>query len=316
MSISSFNAKHAPLAPQAPGLLPLTSKSLGALWAIAALALAIAAFAGAGISARFENPAFVVLALTCVAFVFLHGMMRYSLKVMLVFLVITSFWALFWENLSVFTGFPFGWYHYDDSFGPKLLQAPYFLTVAYFQYVYLAWTMAHIVLGRYTNKIEGAWTFVLPLVATFIIVMFDNVFDPYNSTMVGHYVWHSGGAYFGVPFSNYLGWYLCTWTMFQSFALYKHWTQTRSEPEPTVLFEPSYWLANVATYLSWLVLFLVKGFTVDPTITLHTMDGLTWNEAALLQTAGIIGIATMGFIALLSLLKILALREVPQNHRR
>ena len=34
------------------------------------------------------------------------------------------------------------------------------------------------------------------------------------------WIWHDGGGYFGVPFSNFMGWFLCVYTIFQLLALY------------------------------------------------------------------------------------------------
>jgi uncharacterized membrane protein len=40
------------------------------------------------------------------------------------------------------------------------------------------------------------------------MVSWDLTIDPMMSTINGNWVWHDGGSYFGVPVSNFLGWYL------------------------------------------------------------------------------------------------------------
>jgi putative membrane protein len=203
----------------------------------------------------------------------------------------------------MYTGFPFGNYHYDESFGPKLLRAPYFLSIAYFYIVYVEWSVAHVLLRRWENRLSGAWVVLLPVVATLLVVTFDMIVDPFFSTVQGRYVWHDGGSYFGVPFVNFLGWYLCTYSMFQSFALFRRYTQREpSSPEvrPSVLSSPKSWVQVVLLSCTWGAQQVMKGFTVDPSVTVQSLDGKVWKLADLLQTSGIVGMGTMLSVALIA----------------
>jgi putative membrane protein len=286
------------------------------LWLLVLITIIIAIIQGMSISTSTDRIALMALIFVGVVFSTVHGLTRYGWKDLLVLFLFVAFWALFWENLSIYTGFPFGHYHYDDSFGPKLLKAPYFLTIAYFYIVYVVWNMAHILLRRYTNKIAGSWVVVLPIVAMFILVMFDIVIDPYFSTVQGRYIWHDGGPFFGVPFVNFMGWYLCTYTMFQSFALYM-WKKTKNTPDettsPSVLSQRSFWLQNIVIYCAWPIQHLIKGFTVDSTVSLTSLDGITWPLSYLLQSSGLIALSTMGFVALMAIIKVTVLKEVPNQ---
>ena len=58
------------------------------------------------------------------------------------------------------------------------------------------------------------------LVAAFIMVGWDVCLDPASSTIAGMWIWETGGGYFGVPLTNYLGWYLTVFIFLQLFALY------------------------------------------------------------------------------------------------
>ncbi len=49
--------------------------------------------------------------------------------------------------------------------------------------------------------------------------------DPVWSNLVQAWIWQDGGAWFGVPVSNFLGWYLTVYVIYQSSAL---WVRTRS----------------------------------------------------------------------------------------
>ena len=58
-----------------------------------------------------------------------HGRVRYGNKIMVIFFLITLVVSFSFENLSIFTGFPFGFYHYSPSLG--LLTVPLIIIFAY-----------------------------------------------------------------------------------------------------------------------------------------------------------------------------------------
>src|SRR3984957_3728763 len=60
----------------------------------------------------------------------------------------------------------------------------------------------------------------VPIVAAFVMTQWDMVIDPPQSTISKAWIWHEGGAHFGVPLSNHLGWLLTSWLFYQVFALY------------------------------------------------------------------------------------------------
>src|ERR1700761_109548 len=64
-------------------------------------------------------------------FAFLHGQRVYGLKGILVFLGVGLTVGVFFESLSLRTGFPFGHYVFTDVMGPKIVQLPVLLALAY-----------------------------------------------------------------------------------------------------------------------------------------------------------------------------------------
>ena len=58
------------------------------------------------------------------------------------------------------------------------------------------------------------------MVAAFVMTQWDAVMDPPASTIAKAWIWHDGGAHFGVPLTNYFGWLLTSWLFYQAFALY------------------------------------------------------------------------------------------------
>jgi putative membrane protein len=137
---------------------------------------------------------------------------------MLVFFLITLIVSFSFENFSILTGFPFGFYHYSPSLG--MLTVPLVIIFAYFAIGYLSWVLSHVLTGQYSKKLEGKQIFIVPFIAAFLMVMWDLTVDPNSSTLQGMWVWTYPGAYFGVPISNFLGWFLVVYIFFQLFALY------------------------------------------------------------------------------------------------
>src|ERR1700719_3434798 len=161
-----------------------------------------------------------MLASCLTLFGLLHGARTYGWRGILFFLIVCLGVSNAFENLSILTGFPFGWYHYSDAMGPKLLLVPVLIGPAYFGVGYLSWTLARAILGDEDTRLAGQLSFATPVIASFIMVSWDLTIDPMMSTISGSWVWHNGGSYFGVPVSNFLGWYLTVCVFFQCFALY------------------------------------------------------------------------------------------------
>ncbi len=161
---------------------------------------------------------FFVLPALLFIIVLLHAMERYGIKNTVIFFVITAGVSFFFENLSVATGFPFGLYHYSPDFG--MLPVPFIIIFGYFGLGYLSWILAHVLTGQYCSRLGGKQIFLVPLIATFIMVMWDLTIDPISSTLQGLWVWQDPGAYFGVPLSNFFGWFLVSFVFFQLFAGY------------------------------------------------------------------------------------------------
>jgi uncharacterized membrane protein len=148
-------------------------------------------------------------------FALVHGALRYGVRGIVIFTGLCLVIGNFLENLSIVTGFPFGHYHFTEVMGPKIFHVPVLLGLAYVGMGYVSWTLGVLIAGKHQNRI---WP--IPLIAAFIMVAWDLSMDPIWSNLVHGWVWHNGGAYFGVPISNFFGWYLTVYLIYQSFALY------------------------------------------------------------------------------------------------
>src|SRR5437588_10189850 len=110
----------------------------------------------------------------------------------------------------------------------------------------------------------GSWftTIVVPLIGSAVMVMWDLTLDPTASTIQHLWIWEQGGGYFGVPLTNYLGWFFTVFVFFQLFALYLRFRPASPEGEE-LTFQRSYYLQAIAQYavvgLAFVVAYLVGG---------------------------------------------------------
>ena len=240
----------------------------------------------------YKNPnllavdSFIVTALLFLIAVF-HGTERYGKKNLSIFFIITLVVSFFFENLSIATGFPFGFYHYSPTLG--LLTVPLIIIFAYFAIGYLSWMLSHVLTGQYNRKLEGKQIFIVPFIAAFIMVMWDLTVDPISSTLQGLWVWTTPGAYFGVPISNFFGWFLVVYLFFQIFALYVSRYDTIKFQKASEIFKKPYWSEAAAVY----------GITAIGTILsiFYQFNDITISMA-------LITVFTMIFVALLALINI------------
>jgi putative membrane protein len=183
--------------------------------------------------------------LAWLAFVLIHGSKRYGWDSLFVFFGITFLISWLLESISIATGFPFGEYYYTDLLGPKIGTVPMAVMPAYFVAGYLAWTMSGIFLGNLGKGIQRRNLVLVPVVAGFLLVMWDYCLDPIRSTIEGVWIWRADGAHHGVPISNYFGWYLTSFLIFQTYAIYL----LRFRKNETVKQSPMYWCLAPIMYL-------------------------------------------------------------------
>jgi putative membrane protein len=114
------------------------------------------------------------------------------------------------EFASTRIGIPFGLYYYTEATrGRELFIAdvPFFDSLSFTFLAYAAFCLARVVLGR-TRALPG-----LAVLAGVLMMLLDVVIDPLavrgDRWFLGHVFWYpNGGIYFGVPLSNFLGWFV------------------------------------------------------------------------------------------------------------
>jgi uncharacterized membrane protein len=201
--------------------------------------------------------------LAWLAFVLIHGSRRYGWDNLFVFFTITFLISWSSEAASIAMGFPFGNYHYTELLGPKIGTVPMATMPAYFVAGYLAWTMGTVFLGNLGTGMQRRNLFLVPFIASFVMVMWDFCLDPIRSTVDGAWIWEDGGAHHGVPISNYFGWYLTAFIIFQVFALYLYRFSRNERVEQS----KTYWYLAPVMYLG-----LALGYLLNPFIQTANLD--------------------------------------------
>lgn len=231
-----------------------------------------------------------------VIFVLLHAPRQIGWARLGLFFALCCAISWSYESLSIATGFPFGNYHYTDTLGPKLGTVPLLIMPAYFGVCYISWLIARQLTDHARPHAQPIW--LVAVVAAFVMVMWDLSMDPARATVHQAWIWHDGGAYFGVPFVNFAGWLLCVLTIFLAYGA----TSARlSRPEPSP--EGQVDALPLGLYAALFTEFEVQAAWPHQG-TIPDAMGQMWNLRDIYQSLGLVSIFTMGFVIVLTLIKL------------
>ncbi|MGH7934247.1 MAG: carotenoid biosynthesis protein [Candidatus Binataceae bacterium] len=152
------------------------------------------------------------------------GIVNFGLRTTLLFTVLTYAVALACEWSSVNNGFPFGLYHYVAATRGReiwILGVPFMDSVSFTFLAFAAYTVALLLAAPlyrrgWDLRILDTWKLRRSprvwLMAAVFMVMVDMVVDPLsvrgNRWFLGRIFWYDPpGPHFGVPISNYVGWF-------------------------------------------------------------------------------------------------------------
>lgn len=104
-------------------------------------------------------------------------------------------------------GVPFGYYHYTSVLRPQLGGVPLLIPLAWLMMLGPAWGLIALILDPLKPRLRRWYWLIFASLAGLVFTAWDLYLDP---QMVGHglWVWQKPGGYFGIPWSNFVGWWL------------------------------------------------------------------------------------------------------------
>ena len=273
------------------------ARTRGWLWAL--LLLYVAARVCQLFAGRIPTLAIVILHVIPPAlFAVIHGSVLYGRRGIAAFACLCLGIGTLAETVALRTGFPFGSYYFTDVMGPKVFQLPVLLTLAYLGIGYAAWVVAVLILDCAGKPIRGSRVVLLPLLASVAMVSWDAAMDPNWSLLDHAWTWRKGGAYFGVPVSNYLGWLLTAYSYYQGFALYCRWRAVK-----TPAMSRGFWLPAILLYATCAAgNLLLPAWPMAPPVVTDAV-GRQWATADILAACAAVSILVMAPLALLAWLR-------------
>ncbi|MEL6354098.1 MAG: gamma-carotene 1'-hydroxylase CruF [Cyanobacteria bacterium J06627_28] len=109
------------------------------------------------------------------------------------------------ELLGTSTGFPFGEYHYLSGLGYKVAGlVPFTIPLSWFYLGFSAYLLAYMgLVGLGKLRVPSAIAF-----GSLLLTSWDFVLDPAMSqTTMPFWAWDQPGAFFGMPYQNFAGWF-------------------------------------------------------------------------------------------------------------
>jgi uncharacterized membrane protein len=223
------------------------------------------------------------------AFAALDGSRHYRWRTMIVFAAICMVVGNIVENLGVSTGFPFGRYRFLELMGPKVFHVPVLLGLAYIGMAYISWMLACLILKAPASPASARSIIAIPLLASLIMTTWDVAQDPVWSTILHGWIWFDGGAWFGVPLSNYMGWYANLFIIYLLFALYlrRRGAAALVSGAPTSWPAPVFYALCAAGNILQLASSSAPAIVADPT-------GRSWPVSQIVGASALVSAACMG----------------------
>ncbi len=151
-------------------------------------------------------------------FFLIHGILTIGLVNMASFLVISIVLSAVLEIIGTNTGWLTGKFKYTDRACPlpSVLGVPLCYPLAWCGLVYTGmWTAICIITVLGSPEFEIGLPVILLTPA--LVTLLDIILDPI-AVHEGRWVWEKPGKFYGVPFSNFRGWFITTLIIILSFS--------------------------------------------------------------------------------------------------
>lgn len=157
-----------------------------------------------------------IYAITASAFAFTHACDWLGWRSALLFICLALGITALFESIAVATGLLFGSYSYGDTLGLDIFGfVPLLVPITWFMMLYPSLSIALRVVPRQSGG-RTRYYLLTAGIGAFVMVAWDLVLDP---LMVAHgyWTWSEVGLYFGIPVSNYIGWWVTSFIILLAF---------------------------------------------------------------------------------------------------
>jgi uncharacterized membrane protein len=239
-----------------------------------------------------------IIAAITILVVFAHAVRALGVADALGFLGLTAAITFAVENLGAVTGFPFGDYHFVVGANlPHIGRIPLIVGFLYFGTGYCAYICGILITSGRAGKRSPL---AVSLAGALAMTQWDLVMDPVNSTVYGLWIWHHGGGYFGVPLTNFFGWFVA---MFAAFLAVTLFLRMRGKSFDFASWPRSFWLIPILLYLA-AGLSQIAPWLLAPDGSVADQAGTVWRIRDLHAAAVLVAMLTMVPTSLLAMYRL------------
>ena len=184
----------------------------------------------------------------------IYFMRNYGVNLGFLLSFMVFFVTVFIEWAGVQFGLFFGHYYYNPDFGLILFDVP--LTIGFAWLMVIATT--HVISKQIVSKVNPPFLqgLVYALIGASAAVIIDLVIDPVAYLVKEYWIWNGEGIYYGVPFSNFAGWFILAFILHSLVYAFLHkrlrWASEQS----------TYWaIRMVWLYVLMIIMFIILAVT-------------------------------------------------------
>jgi uncharacterized membrane protein len=279
-------------------------RRLIACWSLSAVWLALFITSSILVGSPTGGAVWAVQFLLLLVIVFLHATILYGLRGALIYLAIGFAVGLILEASSIANGFPYGSFVHNSP-GPRLLEVPLQATLVYAVYGWFAWMIARLLCSDLPVRISSAARYFAPVCACIMLAGYDFGIDPIMASIFKLWTFAEPRGQFGVPLSNFLGWALSGWIIFQLMALLE-----RNFPSACASNARSFWLLPCLIWIALGLQFPIMWASSPPATIIAGASRFA--AADVFEASTAVGLLTVVFCGFLGLMRVSQMRV--QSH--
>jgi bisanhydrobacterioruberin hydratase len=154
---------------------------------------------------EWANAVFLILAGILGAIYFIANYSKAKGFFLSFFIISTT---IFVEWLGVEFSLFFGHYDYNSDFGWNIAGVPIAIGFAWLMVISTTHVLAKQIIKLLRTKNKIILGFFYALIGGLAAVVIDLVIDPVAFHVKQYWLWHDGGFYYDIPFSNFTGWFI------------------------------------------------------------------------------------------------------------